>query len=214
MSCKPGHPPRAPAFSEGNTAHLVHGAASARIIAAKAAEVHASLLELAPYLSDPLFAPQVSRYLEATAREQLLHAYVVSVSEDKGAGRVPQRLWEQATAATRLAAKLADQLGLSPRGHAELKAIAGQAEMTAYSLAQLGEAGAEILKARAVEVHEESHAGPGITAVDDPGLGQRENIPGAEGRVPRALHSAETFPRGNTDNGNTQSGNTEDRGVA
>jgi len=87
----------------GNKVSLVHGASSPRAIAEKATEVHRSLIEHAPYLAQAIFAPQVSRYLEATAREQLLHGYIVRLCAEKGPQAVPSRVWEQATAASRLA---------------------------------------------------------------------------------------------------------------
>ena len=124
-------------FEAGNTVSLVHGANSPRAVQAKAAEVHESLIEYAPYLSNPVFAPQVSRYLEATAREQLLHQHIMDVSEEKGPGAVSSRVWEQVTAATRLAAKLADHLGLSPKGHGELRALAAGAERARAGISTL-----------------------------------------------------------------------------
>lgn len=150
---------------------LKSGAYSPRAIAKMAEDVHERLLDVAPYLSDPVFAPQVSRYLEAAARERLIHRHIVAVSDEKGPGRVPQRLWEAATACTRLAAKLADQLGLSPRGHAELKAIAGHAELTQASLADLAERGAEIRARRMAEfaARQEHLDGPESGADDEQG---------------------------------------------
>ena len=56
-----------PPFEAGNSAALVHGAHSARAIAAKAAEVHSELLTIAPYLAEPKFIPAVHRYLTAAA---------------------------------------------------------------------------------------------------------------------------------------------------
>lgn len=138
-------------FEEGNTVALVHGGNSQRAIAAKAIEVHETLIDHAPYLAEAIFAPQVNRYLQATAREQLLHEYIIKLSDDKGPQAVPSRVWEQSTAATRLAAKLADDLGLSPRGHAELKAIAASAETAESSLSDLRRRGAEITARKAAQ---------------------------------------------------------------
>lgn len=144
-----------PPFEPGNAIGLVHGGNSSRAIEAMAVEVHETLIEHAPYLADPVFAPQVNRYLQATAREQLLHDYIVQVSDDKGPQAVSSRLWEQATAATRLASKLADDLGLSPRGHAELKALAAGAETAEASMADLKARGALIAAKRQAEIEAE-----------------------------------------------------------
>lgn len=141
-----------PPFTEGHTLSLVHGASSPRAVAAKAVEVHEALIDHTPYLAEPVFAPQVSRYLEATAREQLLHAYIMQVCDDKGPQAVPSRVWEQATAATRLASKLADQLGLSPRGHAELKQLAAGADAGMEALERLKADGREVRLRRDAEL--------------------------------------------------------------
>jgi len=63
---------RHPPFDEGNAAHLVHGADSERAISAAAELVHDTILDVAPWLAQPQFAPAVHRYLRAAAREQLL----------------------------------------------------------------------------------------------------------------------------------------------
>lgn len=137
-----------PPFEAGHTLSLVHGARSPRTIAARAAEVHEELLEVAPYLDHPRFLPAVQRYLDAAARESLLHNHVLKVSADKGPGAVPARVWEQATAAARLAAKLGTDLGLDPIGHARIRALSAGAEATETQLAQLANRGSEILKRR------------------------------------------------------------------
>lgn len=148
MSCRPGHPPRHPDFEPGNELSLVHGANSPRAIAARAQEVHAELLVAAPYLDDDKFLPAVSRYLQAAARESLLHQHIVTLSESKGAGEVPARVWEQATAATRLAAKLGSDLGLDPLGHARIRALSAGAQVNESSVEELQERGRVIRAAR------------------------------------------------------------------
>ena len=129
-----------PPFEPGNSKALVHGGSSPRAIAERAELVHAELLTVAPYLSEPKFLPSVSRYLNAAAREALLHEHIVSVSEEQGVGKVPSRVWEQATAAARLAAKLGSDLGLDPIGHARIRALSAGADARA-SLADLAAEG-------------------------------------------------------------------------
>jgi hypothetical protein len=128
-------------------AHLVNGARSERVIAEVAEEVHATIREVAPWLAQDHFAPSVHRYLRAAAREQLLDQFIAATAAEKGAGKVPSRTWEQATAATRLAHTLAGDLGLTPLGEARLRAVAGTAAVTELSLADLMAQGAEIRKA-------------------------------------------------------------------
>jgi hypothetical protein len=144
--------PRHPAFAEENIAHLVHGADSHRTIAAMSKVVHEQLLEVAPWCDKPHLLPSVNRYLEAAGREALLHAHITAVSAEKGPGAVPSRLWEQATAATRLAHMIAADLGLTPLGEERLRATAGHAALTERSLADLAEEGRQILDARPKEI--------------------------------------------------------------
>jgi hypothetical protein len=97
----------------------------------------------------------VARYLAAAAREVLLDEHIRKVCAEKGTGAVPSRTWEQVTACARLAARLGSDLGLDPIGHARLKAIAGHAELTQASLADLAERGAEIRARRMAEFAEQ-----------------------------------------------------------
>jgi hypothetical protein len=135
-----------PPFEPGHTLSLRHGAYSERAIAARAEAVHAELLTFAPYLDEPRFLPAVQRYLDAAARELLLHEHVERLSAEKGTGAVPARVWEQATAAARLAAKLGSDLGLDPIGHARIRALsaASGASEASQSLAELTEQGRRI----------------------------------------------------------------------
>jgi hypothetical protein len=130
-----------PPFPNGNRAALVHGGYSERAVAERAEQVHAELLTVAPYLDEPKFIPGVQRYLKAAAREALLDEHIRKVSDEKGTGAVPARAWEQATAAARLAAKLGDDLGLSPIGHARIRALSVGAEATEQSLGELAAEG-------------------------------------------------------------------------
>jgi hypothetical protein len=123
-----------PTATPGDRIALKHGANSARSIAAKAEEVHAELLTVAPYLAEPKFIPAVHRYLTAAAREALLDAHIQSVSAEKGVGAISPKVFEQATAATRLAARLGSDLGLDPIGHARIRALSTGAEATEASL--------------------------------------------------------------------------------
>jgi hypothetical protein len=141
----PNPNPKAPDFEPGNVAALVHGANSERAIAAKAAEVHGELLTLVPYLAEEKFLPAVSRYLQAAAREALLHTHITTLSAEKGPGAVPARVWEQATAAARLAAKLGSDLGLDPIGHARIRALSAGAGVAEASLADLAAEGRRAL---------------------------------------------------------------------
>ena len=121
-------------FEPGNTKSLVHGAESERVISARAVEVHAELLRVAPYLNEDKFIPAVNRYLQAAAREGLLHDFITATCDEKGPGAVPSRTWEQATAASRLSAKLGSDLGLDVIGHARIRALTVGAEVGAASL--------------------------------------------------------------------------------
>lgn len=132
-----------PPFEPGNTIGQRHGAYSPAAIAERAQAVHAELLTFAPYLDEPRFMPAIERYLHAASREALLDEHIRTLSAEKDAGAVPARVWEQCTAAARLAAKLGDDLGLSPIGHARIQALSAGAAASgaAASLAELSAAG-------------------------------------------------------------------------
>lgn len=126
-------------FEPSNQLARTHGAYSEQAIAERADHVHAALLEHAPWCDEPQYAPSVRRYLEATAREQLAHEALMS-----GAAKLSPRLLEAATSASRLAWLMADQLGLTPAGHAKLRALTAatvSAEVGLSDLLARGSAG-------------------------------------------------------------------------
>jgi len=122
-----------PPFQPGHRLSVKAGANSPSIVAERAEQVHAHLLQVAPYLDEPIFVPQVNRYLQAAAIESLIHEYVVA----KGIEACSPRMIEQLTAARRLARDLAIELGLSPRGRAELATLIFGAERAEQSLDDL-----------------------------------------------------------------------------
>ena len=130
-----------PPFEDGNPSKLVHGANHEPTIEARAAEVHAEILTVAPWLDSDEYAPAVARYLRAEARAQLLHAHIMATCETKGPDKVPSRVWEQATAADRLSAELGNVLGLDPIGRARLKQLASSAEISLLTLGELARQG-------------------------------------------------------------------------
>lgn len=135
----------------------VHGAESPAEIEKRAEVVHSALLEHAPYLRESRFLPAVHRYLRAAAREALLDDYIQKLCDEDGPGAVPSRMWEQATAATRLAAKLGTDLGLDPIGHARIRSLSSGAAESEQSLAALAAEGArtrggQVIEATAEEV--------------------------------------------------------------
>jgi hypothetical protein len=131
-------------FKPGHELSLKHGANSERVIAERAKVVHSELLTHAPYLAEERFIPAVNRYLRAASREALLDDWIRVVCDEKGAGAIPARTWEQATANARLAAKLGSDLGLDPIGHARIRALSVGAEASAASLDQLSATGRAI----------------------------------------------------------------------
>jgi hypothetical protein len=147
--------PRHPDFEPGNAAALVHGTYSPRAIAERAELVHTSLLDVAPWVDEPHFAPSVHRYLQATARETLAHDALMA------SPKLSPRLLEAATAAARLAWAMGDALGLTPAGHAKLKMLVAGGEHAEASLADLAAQG-KVIRERAEKRHE-------LTLVEDVG---------------------------------------------
>jgi hypothetical protein len=121
MTCRPGHPARHDDFQPGNVVALKHGAYSERSIAERAELVRPLLYEVCPWLHPTQDVIAVNRFLRAESRALILHDYITGLVDGKGAQAVPQRVWEQATAADNLAAKLGSALGLDPTGRAKLQ---------------------------------------------------------------------------------------------
>lgn len=135
----PEHDQTVQPFQDVHTLSLKHGAYSKRMIEAKATEVHEELLRVAPWCDEERYMPAVLRYLQATAREQLAHEALMKAT------KISPRLLETATAAARLAWQMADQLGLTPAGHARLKVLTADAAGAEASIAdRLAAHGAEI----------------------------------------------------------------------
>ncbi len=135
---------------------LSHGANSPRSIEAEAERVRAALIEVCPWLDQPEYAMAVSRFLRAEARALLLHAHIERVCEEQGAARVAARVWEQATAADRLAAQLGNVLGLDPTGKSRLQALVAGTELAVQTLGKLAQDGAAIAERRLAELEAEN----------------------------------------------------------
>jgi hypothetical protein len=125
-------------WERGNELGLVHGAESQRVITKRALRIKKRLYTSAPWLDSPEFEPAVNRYLQTAAREALLHEHVVKITREKGTQDVPARMHEAATAAARLSAKLADDLGLSPGGKATLQLLTAAAAEAESVLNRVG----------------------------------------------------------------------------
>ncbi|MGH9120468.1 MAG: hypothetical protein ACRDYC_00750, partial [Acidimicrobiales bacterium] len=136
-----GHPARHPDFAPGNVEHVTHGARSPRIVEERAASMRTGLLDVAPWLDCPEYAMATARFLRAEARALLLHSWIVEVSKTQGVGKVAVRLWEQVTAADRLAAQLGNVLGLDPLGLARLRQATAGSVLAESSLAGLAAEG-------------------------------------------------------------------------
>jgi hypothetical protein len=136
-----------PPFEPGNQMALRHGAYSEQAIAERAEQVHAALLDYLPWCADPRYSVSLQRYSQAAAREALAHEALMA------SPKVSPRLLEAATAAARLAWQMADQLGLTPAGHARLKLLFADAVDAEDSLADLAAEGRASLAVR-VEVEQ------------------------------------------------------------
>jgi hypothetical protein len=146
-----------PPFEDGNTAALVHGAYSESAITARAAHVAQNLFEIAPWLADDeVYVIPVARFVRVEARSQLLAEAIADKSAEKGILSVGARMIEAAAATDRLAAKLGDDLGLSPLGKARLKTLTAAGELGVASLVDLAERGNEIRQRRQAERKRES----------------------------------------------------------
>ncbi len=135
-----------PPFEPGHTLSVVHGVYSDRAIEGRAAQVREALLEICPWLDRPEFLPAVARFIRVEARALAGHEYIARTTAEQGFEKVSVRLREVIDGTDRLAARLAENLGLDPIGQARIAALATSAEVGQASLADLRAEGARILR--------------------------------------------------------------------
>jgi len=149
------HPENLVPVEPGNTRAVTHGGYSEQAITERAAELTHHLLELCPWLAeDPVYVIPVARFVRVEARSQLLSEGIAAKAAKDGKLKVGSRLLDSAATTDRLAARLADDLGLSPLGKARLKTFTAAGELGAASLADLAETGRAIRRRRALEATE------------------------------------------------------------
>lgn len=136
-----------PPFEPGHTLSLVHGVYSDRAIEGRAAQVREALLEICPWLDRPEFLPAVARFIRVEARALAGHDYIARTTVEQGFEKVSVRLREVIDGTDRLAARLAENLGLDPIGQARIAALATSAEVGQASLADLIAEGGRIRRA-------------------------------------------------------------------
>lgn len=105
-------------FQPGHTLTVRHGTRSQRLVAERAEQVRAQLLEAHEFLGEPIFAEALERYCRVEARARMLDEYVVEKAISEGVESVPPYLWTEATRADALAQKAAQDCGLDPTGFA------------------------------------------------------------------------------------------------
>jgi hypothetical protein len=136
-----------PAFEDANTASLVHGAQSPRVLDAAATVLAEAVVTEAPWLEAEIFQPAIWRYARAEARARLLSNYILQVA-DEHPEKIGARLWESANGADNTASKMAEALGLTPLSRARLAAIVTSTEATTQGLDVLAERGRAIRQRR------------------------------------------------------------------
>ncbi len=152
-------------FQVGNTAALRSGvrATTSRVLDARAAQVRAEMEVLAE--THPWAATAhpsvVELFCKAVAKMRMINDYIDSVVEgdreafpsrdrpSTGIEAVPPYLWTEATRAEAQATKLAERLGLDPKGQAELmKDSAWAKRLAGASLDELMAAGRRVRTSR------------------------------------------------------------------
>jgi hypothetical protein len=76
MTCRPGHAPRHPDFTEGNQVAERHGAFSARRWRPLAEELAAEALDESPWLTRPAFRRAVHAWATTEAKAELVDRYL------------------------------------------------------------------------------------------------------------------------------------------
>lgn len=111
-------------FTDGNDASHTHGANSKQKVDPLAIEFRDRLIAECPWMAE-IDAGQIMRYCRAQVREHLLHTYIEERVDELGVGAVAVGTWQSADNAAKLAAKLAQDLGLDPTGRFKLLKDAG-----------------------------------------------------------------------------------------
>jgi hypothetical protein len=124
--------------------------------------------------------PAVTRYLRAESRALLLHEHIEKLCAEKGAGAVASRVWEQVTACDRLAAQLGHDLGLSPRGRAEVRKATADAEVAGATVADLAEQGKLIRQRRAALLAQDGSGVSDVPPTDLNATAANVSTPGAD----------------------------------
>jgi hypothetical protein len=133
MTCRDGHPPRHPDFTEGNVVALKHGAGSPRVVDPLAAELVADALTAVPDLERPEYRATVEAWAREEARCRLLSAWLNQhgLMDDEGRLRpAEQALHRAETRATNLRSRL----GLDPLSTARLGRDKAQARAMSMAL--------------------------------------------------------------------------------
>lgn len=135
-----------PPFEDGNTASLRHGAFSERTWQPVAAQLLQGAIEAYPDLGR--FPELLVAWSDAEARAELLRQHLdeVGMFDEDGAPRRGPLAWLERFSAA--AAKLREQLGLTPRSEAELARLRAEATRSIADLDGLAAAGAQSLAAR------------------------------------------------------------------
>lgn len=130
-------------FEPGNLAALKTGWRSEQMIAKHAEALTAVIHEDAPWT-----ATTEHRLTVDLAAKQLAMAHLAFDALTSGNAKVSARILEAATAASRAAWRMLDELGMTPGGRAKLKAITAAGEQAERSLADLAAEGRAIIEAR------------------------------------------------------------------
>jgi hypothetical protein len=130
-----------PPFEVGHFVPVKSGARSPRIVASLSAAVADAIVEDHPWLADRRHALALSQLAGAEATRLLLQDYHERLAAEKGAGAISPRMVEAKATAERLAAKLAERVGVTPMGRARLAAVAVSAELGEAALADLAATG-------------------------------------------------------------------------
>jgi hypothetical protein len=147
-----------PPFEDGNTAALVHGAQSPRVVDAVAVVLAEAVVAEAPWLKAEIFQPAIWRYARAEARARLLSNFILEVAEEHSE-KIGARLWESANGADNTANRMAESLGLTPLSRAHLAGIVTGTEATSAGITELAERGKAIRARRAAELQkDDDHA--------------------------------------------------------
>ena len=103
----------------GNLYAMTHGATSPFMVSQMASKVAEELIGQYPWFFETDLVG-IEQYCRAEGQARLIDEYIAEIIQERGMGSVPDRLWQNSSAANKTAMTAAEVLGLTPLGRTRI----------------------------------------------------------------------------------------------